>query len=161
MNTTHRLMVIHPCAKNGKPMSNQKKVMGRTRICTDRWTDRQTNIPWTSFMGGIIKQNTDIWILFADFLLSISSKHKVNSVYWSSRADHPYLLCQKKQVIDHIVWLPSKLGSENGVLQKIIEPSKGWQNWANMAVNVVSAIQTHRLMTNVRINCSQNIWGYS
>ena len=28
---THRLMVIHPCAKYGKPMSNQKKVMGRTR----------------------------------------------------------------------------------------------------------------------------------
>ena len=28
------------CAKYGKPMSNQKKVMGRTRICTDRRTDR-------------------------------------------------------------------------------------------------------------------------
>ena len=31
MYTTHRLMVIHPCAKYGRPMSNQKKVMGRTR----------------------------------------------------------------------------------------------------------------------------------
>ena len=26
----HSLMVIHPCAKYGKPMSIQKKVMGRT-----------------------------------------------------------------------------------------------------------------------------------
>ena len=39
---THRLMVIHPCAKYGKPMSNHKIVMGRTRICTARRTDRQT-----------------------------------------------------------------------------------------------------------------------
>ena len=35
-------MVIHPCAKYGKPMSNHKKVMGRTRISTDIQTDRQT-----------------------------------------------------------------------------------------------------------------------
>ena len=39
---THVLMVMHPCAKYGKPMSNQKKVIGRTRLITDRWTDRQT-----------------------------------------------------------------------------------------------------------------------
>ena len=39
MYTTHRLIVIHPCAKYGKPMSNHKKVMGRTRICTDRQTE--------------------------------------------------------------------------------------------------------------------------
>ena len=39
MYATHRLMVIHPCAKYGKPMSNHKKVMGRTRICTDRRTE--------------------------------------------------------------------------------------------------------------------------
>ena len=47
MYATHRLMVIHPCAKYGKPMS-----IGRTRICTDirtkdgridRQTDRQTD----------------------------------------------------------------------------------------------------------------------
>ena len=43
INATHRLMVIHPCAKYGKSMSNHKKVMGRTRICTDRRTDRQTD----------------------------------------------------------------------------------------------------------------------
>ena len=67
MFATHRLMVIHPCAKYGKPMSNHKKVMGRTRICTegrtDRRTDRRTQTdrqsdfyipPWTSFAGGII-----------------------------------------------------------------------------------------------------------
>ena len=44
MYATHRLMVIHPCAKYGKPMSNHKKVMGRTRICTDRRTDRVISI---------------------------------------------------------------------------------------------------------------------
>ena len=42
MYATHRLMVIHPFAKYGKPMSNHKQVMGRTRICTDRRTDRRT-----------------------------------------------------------------------------------------------------------------------
>ena len=31
MYATHRLMVIHPCAKYGIPKSNQKKVMGRTQ----------------------------------------------------------------------------------------------------------------------------------
>ena len=49
---THCLMVIHPCAKNGKPMANHKKVMGRTRICTQ--TDRQSDFyipPWASFAG--------------------------------------------------------------------------------------------------------------
>ena len=56
-------MVINPCAKYGKPISNHKKVMGRTRIRTDRQTDRQTGIRtdrviplyphWTSFAGGI------------------------------------------------------------------------------------------------------------
>ena len=36
-------------------MSNHKKVMGRTRICTDRRTDRVIPIYplWTSFTGGI------------------------------------------------------------------------------------------------------------
>ena len=43
MYAKHRLMVIHPCAKYGKPMSDQKIVMGRTRICTDRWTDKWTD----------------------------------------------------------------------------------------------------------------------
>ena len=42
MYTTDRTMVIHPCAKYGKSMSNQKKIMGQTRICTDRRTDGQT-----------------------------------------------------------------------------------------------------------------------
>ena len=40
---TNRLMAIHTCAKYGKPMSNNKKVMGWTRICTERRTDRQTD----------------------------------------------------------------------------------------------------------------------
>ena len=30
MCMTHPLVMIHPCAKYGKPMSNPKKVMGRT-----------------------------------------------------------------------------------------------------------------------------------
>ena len=62
MCTTHRLMVTYPCVKYSKPMSNQIKVMGRTRICTDRRRDRQTNRqsdsyipPWTSFTGVIMK----------------------------------------------------------------------------------------------------------
>ena len=41
MYATHRFMVIHPCAKYGKPMSNHKKVMGGTQICTQ--TDRQSD----------------------------------------------------------------------------------------------------------------------
>ena len=80
MNTTHCLMVIHPCAKNGKPMSNEKKLWANTNL--NRQMDRQTDkYPLNFVHGGIIKQNTDIWVLFADFLLSISSKHKANSVY--------------------------------------------------------------------------------
>ena len=62
MYTTHPLMVKHPCAKYGKPMSNQKNVMGRTQICTDRRTDRKTDrqsdfyiSPLTLFTGGIIR----------------------------------------------------------------------------------------------------------
>ena len=64
MYTTHCLMVIHLCAKYGKPMSNHKKVMGRKKICTDKRTDRRTDgqtdrrsdsyiSPWSSFAGGI------------------------------------------------------------------------------------------------------------
>ena len=54
MYATHRLMVIHPCAKYGKPVSNQIKVMGWTRICTVRQSDSCIP-PWTLFTGGIIK----------------------------------------------------------------------------------------------------------
>ena len=45
MYLTHPLMVIQPCAKYGKPMSNQRKVMDWTQISTqmDRWTDRWTD----------------------------------------------------------------------------------------------------------------------
>ena len=39
MCAMHLLMVIHPGAKYGKQMSNQKKIIGRTRICTDRRTE--------------------------------------------------------------------------------------------------------------------------
>ena len=40
---THRLIVIHPCAKYGMPTSKNKEVMARTRICTDRQTDGRTD----------------------------------------------------------------------------------------------------------------------
>ena len=40
MHATHSLMVIHPSAKYGMPMSKRTKIMGRTRICTDRQTER-------------------------------------------------------------------------------------------------------------------------
>ena len=41
---THRLMVIHPCAKYGKPISNQKKLWaGRESAQTDEQTDGQTD----------------------------------------------------------------------------------------------------------------------
>ena len=36
----HRLMVIHPCAKYGKPMSNHKKADTNLHGQTDRRTDR-------------------------------------------------------------------------------------------------------------------------
>ena len=39
MYVTHHLMVTNSCAKCGKSMSKQKKVMSRTRICTDRQSD--------------------------------------------------------------------------------------------------------------------------
>ena len=68
MYATHRLMVIHPCAKYGKPMSNHKKVMGRTRICTDRRTDRRTGrvkpISHQNFVCGGYKQRfcKELWL---------------------------------------------------------------------------------------------------
>ena len=43
MYATHPVMVIDPGAIYGKPMSKQKKVMGRILICTDRQTDRRTD----------------------------------------------------------------------------------------------------------------------
>ena len=57
MYATHCLMVIHPCAKYGKPMSNHKKVMGRTRICTDRRTDRVIPIYSLNFVRGTWTQS--------------------------------------------------------------------------------------------------------
>ena len=43
MFATHRLMVIHPCAKYGKPMSNHKKLWaGHESAQTDGQTDEQT-----------------------------------------------------------------------------------------------------------------------
>ena len=37
-------MVIHPCAKYGKPMSNQKKLLaGHESAQTDEQTDRQSD----------------------------------------------------------------------------------------------------------------------
>ena len=43
MYATHPVMVIDPGAIYGKPMSKQKKVMGRILICTDRQTDGRTD----------------------------------------------------------------------------------------------------------------------
>ena len=44
MYATHRLMVIHPCAKYGKPKSNQKKLWaGHESAQTDGQTDGQTD----------------------------------------------------------------------------------------------------------------------
>ena len=45
-DTTHCLMVIHTCAKYGKPMSNQKSFGPDTNLHrqTDRQTDRATPI---------------------------------------------------------------------------------------------------------------------
>ena len=54
MFATHCLKVILPGAKYDKLMSKQKTVTGRTRICTDRRTDRQSDsyIPFiTAFTG--------------------------------------------------------------------------------------------------------------
>ena len=39
MCPTLHIIIIHPCSKYGMPMSNQEKVRGRTRICTDTQTD--------------------------------------------------------------------------------------------------------------------------
>ena len=44
MCATHHLMVIYPWAKYGKSLSNQTKVIGLKRICTDRWTDKVITI---------------------------------------------------------------------------------------------------------------------
>ena len=44
MYATHRLMVIHPCAKYGKPMSTIKKLWaGHESAQTDGQTDRRTD----------------------------------------------------------------------------------------------------------------------
>ena len=48
---------MYLCAKYVKTLSNKIIVMGWTRFCTDRHTDRQSDSyisPWTSFAGGII-----------------------------------------------------------------------------------------------------------
>ena len=54
---THRLMVIHPCAKYRKPMSNQIKSYGpETNLHRQTDTQSDSYIPsWTSFTGGIIR----------------------------------------------------------------------------------------------------------
>ena len=63
MYVTYFLMVIHPCAKYGKPMSNQKKVISRTRICTDRRTDRQTDV-WMDGQTDRQKDGQTEWFLY-------------------------------------------------------------------------------------------------
>ena len=42
MNGTHRLKVIHPCAKYGKTNVKPRNSYGPDTTCTDRQTDRQT-----------------------------------------------------------------------------------------------------------------------
>ena len=58
MYAPHRLMVIHSCAKYGKPMSTKKKLWAKHEPAQkDGQTDRQKEwflyTPWTSFTGGI------------------------------------------------------------------------------------------------------------
>ena len=53
MYATHRLMVIHPCAKYGKTMLNQKKLWaGHESARTDRRTDRVIPITPLNFVHG-------------------------------------------------------------------------------------------------------------
>ena len=68
MYATHRLMVIHPCAKYGKPMSNHKKVMGRTRICTDRRTDSYSYIIKIFLENGVIVPSKSDWASAPDLV---------------------------------------------------------------------------------------------
>ena len=58
MYATQRLMMIHPCAKCGKPMSNQKKLLaGHESVQTDGQTDGQDSVipiyPLNFVRGGI------------------------------------------------------------------------------------------------------------
>ena len=89
--TTYCLMVIHPCAKYGKPMSNHNKIMGLTRICTDRrtdggterWTDVQTEwflyTPWSLFTDGIITiVSINCWRKFDFRKMTINEKEMEN-----------------------------------------------------------------------------------
>ena len=60
MYATHCLIVIHPCATYGKPLSNKKKsYRPGTNLQTDGQTDRDRQSdsykpPWNSFTVGII-----------------------------------------------------------------------------------------------------------
>ena len=68
---THPLMGINPCAKYGKPMSNQKKVVGGTQICTDGQTEWFLFTPLNFIHGGIktfIKYNHYNIILHRHYL---------------------------------------------------------------------------------------------
>ena len=91
MYGTHRLMVIHPCAKYGKPMSNHKKVMGRTRICTDRRTDGQTDRR--------TDRQTDRQSDFYIYIIKGSLNPKKYSKYWLMLLNHvaEVITCRKSE----------------------------------------------------------------
>ena len=75
--TTHHLMVIYPCAKYVKPMSNQKKLWAghesaQTDGRTDGQTDRQISIyPMNFVRGGYNKISIDNSVQFIDYLTHI------------------------------------------------------------------------------------------
>ena len=73
MCATHRLMMILPCTSYGKPMSNQKQVMDRTRTqtCTNGRRYRQTNRR-TDKVIPIFPLNFDYEGVTIDFLDALS-----------------------------------------------------------------------------------------
>ena len=86
-------MVIDLCVKYGKPMSNQNKVMGPTRICTDRRKNRVIPIyPLNFIQGGYNKVIILPWSILPLWINTNSSwihsqKTSTNS-YYSYKITH-------------------------------------------------------------------------
>ena len=73
MYATHCLMVIEPCAKYGMPMSKQKVVIGRIRIC--KQTERQTKLfLYTPPPLNFVKGSTCIKTVFSRTARQFSTK---------------------------------------------------------------------------------------
>ena len=89
----HRLILIHPCAKYGKPMLNQKKVMGRTLICTDRRTDRVISIyPTELRLRGVWKR-----------VHKKRRKYKQNNLFKTKLASlNSYTYCKNYKLQSHL-----------------------------------------------------------